>query len=402
MLSILCLPFRWARTARLPGFAALLATFLVTALAACGGGVDSGGTGTYASGPITGYGSIVVGGVHYDESAALVLDDAGTPRSAADLKLGMVTEIQASAPMGSASMPTATAMAVRFRSELVGTVGMVDAASGTLTVLGQTVKVGATTVFDAALVGGLAALHVGDVIEVYGQFDALSRRYVASRIEPRPNATQYKLRGLVTALDPVAHTLVIGGQTLGYAGVSPLPGLAIGQILRVLFNPLPVGGHWVATAIEVGTRHVPDRDHAKVEGRITAFSSSASFEVDGIPVRTDSSTRFPDGTSGIVLGAQVEVGGRTRNGWLEASTVALDDDATVGTERFELSGSIQSLDTLAQTFVVRGFTVHWSATTRFETGTSASSLRNNRKVEVKGALSADGTRLEASFVHVEL
>ena len=394
MFSTLWLQSRWRRAVGLLGVAAIFAA----ALAACGGGVDSGGTGTYAAGPITGYGSIVVGGVHYDESDALVQDDSGATRSAADLKLGMVTEIQAGAPMGSASMPTATAVAVRFRSELVGPVGTTDPATGTLTVLGQAVRVGPTTVFDAALVGGLAALHAGDVIEVYGQFDASARRYVATRIEPRPDAAQYKLRGLVTALDPIAHTLVIGGQTIDVSGVDPLPALAVGQILRVLLNTTPVGGGWVATAVEIGTRYLPDRDNAKVEGRVTAFTSVESFDVDGIPVRTDTTTRFPDGRIGIVLGAQLEVEGSTLNGVLQANKVSLEDDAVGGAARFEVSGAIKLLDSLAQTFVVRGFTVHWSDTTRFTTGTSPSSLRNDLRVEVRGALSTDGTRLEASSI----
>jgi len=344
----------------------------------------------------------VVGGVHYDESAALVQDDSGATRSAADLQLGMVTEIQAGAPMGSASMPTATAMAVRFRSELVGPVGTVDLATGMLTVLGQAVRVGPATVFDAALVGGLAAVHPADVIEVHGQFDASARRYVATRIEPRAGATTYKLRGLVTSLDPVAHTLVIGGLTIDTAHADPLPALAVGQTLRVLLNPTMANGSWVATAIEIGTRNLPDRDNAKVEGRITRFGSAEDFDVDGIPVRADSGTRFPDGRSAIVLGAQVEVQGSTRNGVLLATEVGLEDDTAGGAEHFEVSGSIKSLDTVAQTFVVRGFTVHWSDTTQFASGAGAGALRNDRKVAVKGALSADGTRLEASSIHVEL
>jgi Domain of unknown function (DUF5666) len=398
MLSSVCLQSRWRRAASLLGVAAIFSAVL----AACGGGVDSGGTGTYATGPITGYGSIVVGGVHYDESAALVQDDNGTTRSAADLKLGMVTEIQATAPMGTASMPTATATAVRFRSEIIGHVNAVDPATGTLTVLGQTVKVRSTTVFDAALVGGLAAVHTGDVVEVYGQFDAFAKRYVATRIEPRPDTAYYKLRGLVTALDPIAHTLVIGGQTIDHAGVNPVPALAVGQILRVLLNPVKVGSVWVATAVEIGTQDLPDRDNAEVEGRITAFTSVESFDVDGIPVHTDTTTRFPDGRSGLVLGAQVKVEGSTRNGVLLADKVSLEDDEVGASERFEVRGAIKSLNSLAQTFVVRGFTVHWSDTTRFEIGTSASSLRNDREVKVRGALSTDGTRLEATSIDVDL
>ena len=62
-------------------------------LAGCGGGgeggVGTGGTGTYALGTITGFGSIIVNGVRFDDSAASVLDDDDATRSRDELKLGM-------------------------------------------------------------------------------------------------------------------------------------------------------------------------------------------------------------------------------------------------------------------------------------------------------------------------
>jgi hypothetical protein len=373
---------------------------LLLLLASCGGGVDSGGTGSYATGPITGYGSIIVGGVHYDEGAAEVQDETGATRSRDDLRLGMVTEIHASAPMGTASMPSATASAVRFRSEIIGPVDAVDAATGSLTVLGQAVQIDPTTVFDARLVGGLAALSVGDVVEVFGQLDASAGRYAATRIEPRPlDTAKYKLRGLVTALNTVAKTLVIGGQTIDYGQVTTSAPLTVGQLLRVELAAASPGGAWLATSVEIGTRPLPDRSNVEVEGRITAFGSIDAFEVDGIPVTTSAATSFPDGRSGVGIGARVEVHGSSKNGTLAASKVEIKGNRT---EPFEFSGTIQLLDSAARTFVMRGFTVHWSDSTRFESGTRASDLRNGRRAEVKGALSADGTRLEATFIHVEL
>ncbi|MFG5407481.1 hypothetical protein ABXN37_04305 [Piscinibacter sakaiensis] len=38
---------------------------------------------------------MIVNGVRYDERGARIEDDAGRPRAAADLRLGMVTEIDA-------------------------------------------------------------------------------------------------------------------------------------------------------------------------------------------------------------------------------------------------------------------------------------------------------------------
>ena len=70
------------------------------ALFGCGGGggdslagVGSGGTGSFASGPIRGFGSIIVGGVRYDDSAARIATDAGATASSADLRLGMMVEV---------------------------------------------------------------------------------------------------------------------------------------------------------------------------------------------------------------------------------------------------------------------------------------------------------------------
>src|SRR5262245_13917335 len=60
----------------------------------CGGGVGTGGTGAFASGPITGFGSIIVNDVHFDESAARIDDDGGNGRDRSELHLGTVVEVQ--------------------------------------------------------------------------------------------------------------------------------------------------------------------------------------------------------------------------------------------------------------------------------------------------------------------
>ncbi|MFP5412525.1 MAG: DUF5666 domain-containing protein, partial [Gammaproteobacteria bacterium] len=119
----------------------------------------SGGTGSaIVVGPITGFGSIIVNGVRLDDSTASITDEDGAPRSRADLKLGVMTSVDASALTPEPGGLRGTAASIRIGSELVGPVDAVDAAAGTLTVLGQAVRVGATTIFDESLVGGLAGL----------------------------------------------------------------------------------------------------------------------------------------------------------------------------------------------------------------------------------------------------
>jgi hypothetical protein len=76
----------------------LCAVFAAAALAACGGGGDStaaptGTTSTpssvYAAGPITGFGSVIVNGVRFDDSAATITDDDGRTLAESELHLGM-------------------------------------------------------------------------------------------------------------------------------------------------------------------------------------------------------------------------------------------------------------------------------------------------------------------------
>ena len=83
-------------------------------------------------------------------------------------------------------------------------IGRVDAvAADALVVNGQTVRVDASTVFDDRFVGGIPAVTVGRVVEVYGFVAAAD--ITATRIEPDDTATAFKFRGVVSALDALEH-----------------------------------------------------------------------------------------------------------------------------------------------------------------------------------------------------
>src|SRR5690606_42030707 len=85
---------------------AMLGTLAAAGLAACGGGgdgIDSGGTGgappqqSFTTGSISGFGSIIVNGVRFDDTQAAIVDDEGRPRARSELALGMVVDIEAGA-----------------------------------------------------------------------------------------------------------------------------------------------------------------------------------------------------------------------------------------------------------------------------------------------------------------
>ena len=385
----------------------LIAQLACTAalLAGCGGGGDagpsSGGTGaaapasSFAAGPITGFGSIIVNGVRFDDSAAVVTDDEGGASSKDLLRLGMTATVKGGAISDDGTGARARASEISFGAAVVGPVSAVNAAAKNLVVLGQTVLVLDTTVIDARLVGGFAGIAVGSVLEVHGTLDATTRSITATRLEPTVAVAGYKLRGIVAGLDTTAKTFTIGSALISYAGVTAVPAnLANGLLLRVRLQTAQVAGAWVATRLGDARPHVADADEAHLEGSITAFTSSAAFSVNGIPVDA-TNARFPNGTAGIVLGAQVEVEGSSANGIVVARSVAIEDHEARHAEGFELHGAITALDATAKTFVLRGITVSYAAAgIEYRKGTEAQ-LAVGVQLEVRGMLSADGTHLQA-------
>jgi len=381
------------------------ASFCATALlVACGGGGDAGTTNgtvtpaasvSYSQGAITGFGSVFVNGVRFDDSAATVSDDDGNPSSSTALKLGMMVQVDAGAVDNAAS--SAVAAAIRWGSEVVGPVGTIDTAASTVQVLGQTVLVTTSTVFDTTLAGGLSALTAGAVVEVHGILDTANSRIVATRIEPRTGATAYKIRGAIAALDTTAKTFTINGQLISYASLpsgNVPPGLTNGQIVRVRLQTTQVSGAWVATALRGGLR-VPDSNReAEVEGAITVFTSATDFEISGLKVNATNAS-FPDGQAGVVLGARVEVHGTVSNGVLLATKVEIEERRTPEQRPLELRGTMGNLNTTDKTFALRGMTVWYGGTSvTYINGTEAT-LANNARVEIKGVLSTDRTRIEA-------
>lgn len=357
------------------------------ALAGCGGGGSDGGTtasggttagGSSATGAITGFGSIIVGGVRFDDSAASVQDDDGASMNSGDLKLGMVVRIKGGKKTDDGTSIRAKADSIEVHSELQGPVDSKTATS--IVVLGQTVKISATTFFEDGL--SLATLAVGNVVEVHGFVDPLTNTLTATRVELKQNAKVFKLQGAISALNTATKTFNIGTVTISYL-TAVLPSsltLANGSVVRVRLAITPLTGTRTALKVQKFEIEKEDRNEAEVEGIITAFTSTALFSVNGLPVNAGAIV-VP---AGVKLGARVEVEGSIVNGVLVAKKVELEDGADVA--KFELHGTLSLLDTTAKTFVLRGVKVNYGSAT-FSIGVTALSLANGLNIEVKGVRS---------------
>lgn len=373
------------------------------ALAACGGGVETGGTGSgaYVQGPISGFGSVIVAGIRFDDAAARIEDRDGRVRSRDELRLGMLVEVE-SGPIADdgTGQRVATATRVRLASELLGPVTSLDLAESRLTVLGQPVRLTAATVVDG-VAGGAAALLVGEVVEVHGFF-APASGYLATRIERRgAGVAAYRVRGVVRELDAAARSLRVGAQSFDLAAVGVPAGLADGDFVRLALQTAPVGGRWPVLSIAVEDRSAGDREEAEVEGLITEFTSAVRFSVNGVHVDASGAV-FVDGSAGLGEGVRVKVRGRSQSGILLAARVELRSDDEAFDDGIDLRDAIGTLDRTAQTFTLRGITVFYGSQPppRFEGG-SASDLAVGRRVRVRALLGADHTRVTATRIEFE-
>lgn len=396
-----------------PGLAACAVSAVLALVSACGGG--GGGSGTalsgtdsttssasaWAEGTVSGFGSIIVNGVRYDDSTASVVDDDGL---ATKVALGARVELTSSSVTTvSDDSSTAVAGSITVRSQLTGPVASVDTAS--FVALGQTVDVTEATVFDSTLASGLSSLVAGStVVRVHGLVDSVTGHLLATRVESVTAATAYALRGTVSALDTTATTFNLGGATIVYGSATNIPTtLADGQSVRVVLSTTAdSAGRWVATAFGKAARSTTAATDARVRGTVTAYTSATSFAVNGITVDASAVTSLP---STLAVGVEVEVRGTLANGVLVASAVTLKSEArgsgSQAKERYELHGTISALDVTAQTFVVRGVTVSYgSVTSWLPSGASAASLVDGVKVTVKGALGSDRSTLTATTVRI--
>jgi hypothetical protein len=383
-----------------PGAAAAAVSLSVALLSACGGGgsvATSTAPSSYAMGRISGFGSVIVNGVHYDERNALVKDEDGEMHNQNDLKLGMVVEVQANEIGQANNVRSATAQNVAFSSLIRGPLESV--AADKVVVLGQTVKVTATTVFDDSLAGGIAALKVGAVMRIYGTVDATTGIYTATRIEPQSGAELYRLRGVIAALDPSAKTLKIGSAVIDVSKVSVPEGLKAGSLVRVKLQTSAVNGAWVAASVKAGLIEPQNNDHSEVEGTITDFTSSSAFSVDGLSVDA-SKAAFPDGTAGLMKGARVEVEGAIVNAVVVATSVHLRSDEGDRQEGFDVDGVVTAVDTGKSTLVVRGVTASFAGNATY-TGGTAADLKPGVHIKVHGTLAADGSTLTAARIEIK-
>ena len=230
---------------------------LGTLAGGCGGGdelagVGSGGTGqvAFSSGPISGFGSVIVNGVKFDDSAASVADDLGQARKLSELGLGMFVEIVGTIDEAAG---LGTAQSIRIVSQVIGRVDAIDRTARRFTVLTVPIAFNDATVWNTDVED--AALVLGGRVEVWGFLDSANGVLRASRVEVNivRTAVSAKLRGPVSEYDRQAAWLRLDRQCVDLQAVpGPLPtSIEVGSIVQA------TGTQLSAPARRCAPRHWP-------------------------------------------------------------------------------------------------------------------------------------------------
>lgn len=342
--------------------------FLTMLLAACGGG--SGGSASNANsssanspgaqaevtqGMVTGFGSVIVNGVHFDvKNAAIEVDGESLVES--DLKIGQIVRITGKVN-GDGLQGTATKLL--GESQLVGPITSIDLTTGTLVALGQTILITADTFFDDDIAA--ADLTVGDVIKVSSYTDA-EGNLVATRIDIKESmpANKFQLTGEIADLDTTAMTFTINGTRVDYskATLSALRGATLENGLKVRV----VGNFSGDTFAAVGNIHPShlgfkhgdkdtDWDLVRLSGPVTELINGTSFKIEETVILITTSTRFDGGTvSDLQEGSLVKVYGELdSNQNLVASKIKINYRAKISQK-----GLLEAIDLTAQTLTVSG------------------------------------------------
>jgi hypothetical protein len=315
-----------------PVLTALLTLMMLSSCGGGGGDLAGGGTGGTGIGPVTGFGSVMVNGIKYDDSG---IDNTnffdGNGRTRADLKVGMVLMVRAEAVNASTGTGKATRLDVVRHVD-----GPLDDNSVVLSrnrfgVMGQTVMVDAETVFDnvadLSAVDSLGKAGNRPELEVHGTADdngVIHAWFVHLWAADRVPGRAVQLRGIVASLSPAVNptSMTIGGQSIDLNGFAAP---ALNAFVEVMGTYRASDGALVAaqpvrTEDPSGGQNPGDFTDAEgfVKQVLSVTGASGRFELigpNGLQVVnwSGANTAFKDGVSGdLAAGVGVEVEG-TRN-----------------------------------------------------------------------------------------
>ncbi|HSB23920.1 MAG TPA: DUF5666 domain-containing protein [Burkholderiaceae bacterium] len=389
-------------------YLAIASSALALLLSACGGGgssapsassISGASPGATSSGTVTAFGSVFVNGHEFKTTGAKVFDDDDPTvvNGTSSLEVGMSVDLRAS-PQSSQSHPEASE--IHVHPLVRGIVDGSDQGSSTLTVMGQTVQLSASTIFSdhracvsatsspCTPITGQSGLSVtngsgsgatpGSYVTVYGFLFAASSSAGANVVATLVSVADtpasashvaYKAEGVVNAVG--TNSITIGALTIDVssavcrAGGAPTPcgsAFSIGQVVSAIGAKAPglPASAFVADAAFLRSRIAVETPGAtvEVEGKVSSVvTSPASFVVRGFTVDASALSSLPAVGDLVVVTGTVSSDGTA----VVASDVKVIHAAKAATYGFE--GDVTSVvpggsaDTFVMTLLGQTITV---------------------------------------------
>lgn len=323
------------------------------ALSSCGGGISTasapgtGGTGITASGPIRGFGSVIVNGTRYDDSLAQVQID-GSVESSSALRLGMTAKVigaQLTVPISATPSISniGTATSIELWSAAQGLVKEIQLPN-TIAVAGMSWVTDAGTVF--AGLGSLADLRSDSVVKVWGLPRSVDySQWIVTRLELVKAPQDTVSTGKVSVR---GSKLTLNGMTLANAPI----GLVDGQLIRVA-GTITQAAEVILTVgeatllAEAGSTRA-STGYAQVQGIVSSILSTRPGAPDRVTrltlgasvVDLSAADLIPSGAT-ITVGVRLEVQGQWSAGTLVASQVNVISDQEL--KSVDVEGVIEAM-----------------------------------------------------------
>lgn len=311
------------------------------AVTGCGGGGSSfalpgtGGTGAvFAQGSISGFGSVIVNGITFNDLQSTVTVDGSTAASA-DLRLGMVAEIQGTRQSTALTLGTASSIEVWSLAQ-----GVVSAlVPGGFVVAGMTILYDAATVPDG--LNSVSAVAVGQTVVVWGlQNRADASQWMATRVAVTSPGVPVVSSGLIRMMGsgPTLNGLSMMGNTAG---------MKEGDLARVEGTLSAPGVLDVSRFRSMGL--VPTNQSegsVEVEGFVTEMTTPTRFRLGLTEVDASAATMPP----ALTVGDRIEVYGNWVSGILVATRVSIETEDEL--QLTDITGTVSAFTSVAD-FVVR-------------------------------------------------
>jgi Domain of unknown function (DUF5666) len=370
----------------------------VIIMMACGGGgggtasaPGTGGTGITATGPVAGFGSVIVNGIRFEDSQARVQID-GNAVQPNQLRLGMVANvagIKSDAAITATSVVKAlgSANTIDVWSIAQGSVTSV-ASAGTFSVAGMTMVTDAGTVFEGAM--SSSGLTTQTMVRVWGQpISADFKQWSVTRLEVLDQASDTVSTGKIKLGTTHAYlngiVLTDSPVTLKDGQLVRATGKLISSVTRSTLTVSKI------TSLEDIYNNANASGNAELQGVVTSVLGTSTttpakvtrLTIGTTVIDTSNATLSPAGAT-IVQGSRVEAEGSWNAGVLAARKIEVK--STQELQEVEIEGLIEQFVSVAD-FTVRGQRCDASGLTKVNT------LRVGTKVHLHGLKTGDVVRV---------